>query len=275
MPSKPRTARCRICGEKRKLTREHVPPAAAFNLDRTRVQTAGEWLKRRDENIPSGAIRQGGIWAYTLCKPCNDVTGGQYGDEYRRWSGTILNMLAYMGTNVRELETERQARRGRFSMVGKSDPRPGAMVRQILSLMCSVSAGFDLAGRYPAIRRIILGSTTEPLPDGMSLGLTVYLSTRSRISAPMLSLDTSRPMWRWTIEIAHAPLASLLVISSGGSAPRHVWDISAYTQIAPDTRAPVEGDVELGFGNTLYPGDYRTKASVDADAERAERNRTT
>lgn len=41
------------------------------------------------------------------------------------------------------------------------------------------------------------------------------------------------------------------------------------------TRVPVEGDVELGFGNTLYPGDYRTKASVDADAEREETNRTT
>jgi hypothetical protein len=266
MPDKPRVGRCRICGETRKLTREHVPPAAALNLDRARVQTVEEWLKRSDENIPGGAIKQGGVWAYTLCKSCNDRTGALYGDEYRRWAGTILNMLAELGTNVRALEAERETRRGRFSMVGRQDPRPGAMVRQILSMMCSVSAGFDLAGRYPAIRRIILDGATEPLPAGLSLGLTVFLSSRSRFSAPMMTLDTGRSMWRWTIEIAHAPLASLLVVASGGDAPAHVWDISQYTQIAPETRAHVEGDLEIGFGNTLYPGDYRSKAGVEADA---------
>jgi len=113
---------------------------------------------------------------------------------------------------------------------------------------------------------MILEGATGPLPDGMSLGLTVYLSSRSRISAPMKILDTGRPMWRWTIEVAHAPLASLLVISSGGNPPTHTWDVSAYTQIAPDVRAPIEGDVEIGFGNTLLPGDYRPKAGVEADA---------
>src|SRR5438552_6295968 len=34
MPQKPHIGRCRICGSVTKLTREHVPPAAAFNLDR-------------------------------------------------------------------------------------------------------------------------------------------------------------------------------------------------------------------------------------------------
>lgn len=266
MPDKPRVGRCRICGAQRALTREHLPPAAAFNRGRSRVQTVEEWLTHRDEDVPGGAIKQGGLWAYTLCKPCNDITGARYGDEYRRWTGTILNSLAELGTNVRALEGERSTRRGHFSIMGSPDPRPGALVRQILSMMCSVSAGFDLAGRYPAIRRMILEGSTERLPAGMSIGVTVYLSSRSRISAPMMSLDTSRSMWRWTIEIAHAPLASLLVITSGGNAPAHVWDVSHYTEIGYEARMPVEGDLEIGFGNTLYPGDYRTSAAVTADS---------
>lgn len=272
MPAKAHVGRCRICGERRMLTREHVPPAAAFNLGRAKLHTVEEWLKQRDEGVPGGEIKQGGIWAYTLCKPCNDFTGAQYGNEYRRWAGTILNTLAEDGTNVRELEAQLSTRRGRYSMLGDPGPRPGAMVRQVLAMMCSVSAGFDLAGRYPAIRRMILERTPEPLPAGMSIGLTVYLSPRSRISAPMMIVDTNRAMWRWTIELAHAPLASLLVITSGGNAPAHTWDISEYTQIAPDVSMGVDGDLEIGFGNTLYPGDYRTKAAVDAEAGRPRSN---
>lgn len=267
MPLKRHVGRCRICGERRRLTREHIPPGAAFNLGRVRVHTVDEWLSQQaDGALRGGVIRQGGVWGYTLCKPCNEITGTRYADEYRRWAGTILNTLAEHNTNVRELEAEHTTRRGRFTMAGDRGPRPGAMVRQVLAMMCSVSAGFDLAGRYPAIRQMILERTTEPLPSGMSIGLTAYLSTRSRISAPMFSLDTNRRMWRWTIEIAHAPLASLLVLTSGGNAPAHVWDISSYTQIAPNVSARVEVDLEIGFGNTPYPGDYRTKAAVDADA---------
>lgn len=36
--------------------------------------------------------------------------------------------------------------------------------------------------------------------------------------------------------------------------------------MAPTARSPVEGDLEIGFGNTLGPGDYRTKAAVEAEA---------
>lgn len=189
MPRKPRTGRCRICGEKRQLTREHVPPAAALNLHRAKVHTAQEWLMAQAAGaLPRGVIEQGGVWAYTLCKQCNDLTGALYGDEYRRWAGTVLNALADAGTNVRQLEAETTTRRGRFSIRGDpADPRPGAMVRQILSMMCSVSAGCDLAGRYPAIRSMILESTTAALPPGMSIGVTAYLSTKSRFSAPMLT----------------------------------------------------------------------------------------
>lgn len=266
MPATRRVGRCRICGEQRKLTREHVPPAAAFNRDRAKVHTVDEWLSRQDDVMPGGHFKQGGLWAYTLCKPCNEFTGLRFADEYRRWAGTVLNALAEVGTNVRELEAEPTPRRGRFSMQGDPGPRPGAMVRQVLAMMCSVSGGFDLAGRFPVVRRLLLEGSTEALPAGMSIGLTVYLSTRSRFSGPMLTVSTKASTWRWTLEIAHAPLATLLVLASGGNAPAHAWDLSQYTQVAPDVHADVEGDLEIGFGHTLLPGDYRTKAAVDADA---------
>jgi hypothetical protein len=265
MPQTPLVGRCRICGETRQLTREHVPPGAAFNLGRSRLHTVDEWVQRQNDGaLPGGVLKQGGLWAYTLCKPCNDLTGARYADEYRRWAGTVINMLADAGTNVRELDADIHTHRGRFSIDGNAPPRPGAFVRQVLAMMCSISAGFDLAGRYPSIRRMLLDGTTEALPAGMSIGLTAYLSTRSRLAGPMLVMDTGLGMWRWVMEVAHAPLASLLVLASNDKGPAHVCDISRFTQIAPDTRQRVEGDLEVGFGHGVL-GDYRTKAGIDAD----------
>ena len=267
MPARASVGRCRICGERAPLTREHVPPAAAFNLGRSRVHTVEEWLKRQaDDELPGGALKQGGLWAYTLCKPCNDLTGARYADEYRRWAGTILNMLADAGTNVHELDAEPETRRGAFSIRGDPGPRPGAMVRQVLAMMCSVSAGFDLAGRYPAIRRMILYAEVGALPEGMSIGLTAYLSTRSRLSAPMLIIETDRGAWRWVMEVAHAPLASLMVLASNGKSAPHVFDLSEFVRLDPNARQSVEGTLEVGFGHTLLLGDYRTKAAIERDA---------
>src|SRR5205085_9244676 len=131
--------------------------------------------------MPGGVLKQGGIRGYTLCKSCNDLTGAEYGDEYKRWAVTTLEMLATAGTNVRELDAEPTTRRATISLEGgdgRPNPRPGAFIRQILSMMCSVSGGYDLAGRFPSVRSMVLDGTPGPLPAGMSIGLTIYLSTR-------------------------------------------------------------------------------------------------
>lgn len=216
-------------------------------------------------------LKQGGIRGFTLCKSCNDLTGAYYGDEYKRWAVTILNMLAAAGTNVRELDAERETRRGMITLdggAGRPNPRPGAFVRQILSMMCSVSAGYDLAGRYPAIRSMILDGSAASLPAGMSIGLTVYLSTRSRVIGPVLVINTANRTWRWMMEVAHAPLASLMILKSNRAddGPAHVCDISNFTQVSRAATARVDASIEIGTAHLPQIGDYRTKAGADADA---------
>lgn len=68
------------------------------------------------------------------------------------------------------------------------------------------------------------------------------------------------------MEVAHTPLACLLVIASNGKAPAQTFDVSKYAEVSPDVRTPIEGRLEIGFGNTPLLGDYRTKAAIDADA---------
>lgn len=262
-PPRANLGRCRICGEQRQLTREHIPPRSAYNLERGRVHSIVEWFRRSAEGaMPGGIPRQGGNWGYTLCKRCNELTGQRYADEYREVAMTAVRMFA--GSNVRELEAMTEQPIARFGMHGDAEhagPRPGAFVREILALMCSISADFDLAGRYPAIRRLILDESSEALPEGMSLGMTVYLGGHPRYAGPTLVVEPPAGVWRFVMEVAHPPLATLLVLATNGSPP-HVCDLSAFTQIAPEVRAPIEGRVAIGFGHTPMPGDYRTHAMV-------------
>lgn len=271
LPAKRRRGRCRICGEQANLTSEHIPPGAALNLGRSRVLTIDDWLARQGEAMPGGALRQGGIRGYTLCKSCNDLTGARYGTEYKRWAVTILEMLAATDTNVRALDAQLATRRAAMTLdggEGRPKPRPGAFIRQILAMMCSVSAGYDLAGRFPSVRRMIMDGTAEALPTGMSIGLTIYLNTRSRVIGPVLVVDTARGTWRWLMEVAHAPIATLMVLMGNRieDGPAHFCDISNFTQVGPTATARVDATVEIGTSYHVQIGDYRTKAQVEADA---------
>jgi hypothetical protein len=270
LPTTSLIGRCRICGEVRQLTKEHVPPAAAFNQQTATVHTAEEWLARGDDGeLPGGELQDGGIWGYTLCEGCNNATGVRYGEEYKLWAVSIINAFADAKVNVRDLEAQAEIPEGPISLSGTPGPRPGAFLRQALAIMCTLSADFDLAGRYPAIRRLILDRSVEPLPEGMSLGLTGYIGGYPRVHGPQLVANPDEDSWHCVMELAVPPLALLMVL--GGNRPyRHVFDLSAYALVTPKERRTVSGRLAVAIGYTIYPGDYRTKAMLEAQRAAAE-----
>ncbi|HEX9494315.1 MAG TPA: hypothetical protein VGA38_00975 [Candidatus Limnocylindria bacterium] len=268
LPQKKGVGRCRICGQERKLTKEHIPPRGAFNRYRGRLHSIAEWLQRDGLGAMRGGIhRQDGVWGYTLCKPCNDLTGHRYAGEYREWARTALKMFA--NENVSVLDAQLEQPLGEFGILGDAEhagPRPGAFVREVLALMCSMAADLDLSGRYPAIRRLILEPSVEALPIGMSLGLTMFLGGRARFAGPSVVVEPSIGVWRIVMEVAYPPLATLMVLATNGPAP-HTCDVSHLTMVAPDVHQAFEGQFAVGFGHAGMPGDYRTKAMIDAEAE--------
>ena len=114
---------------------------------------------------------------------------------------------------------------------------------------------------------MVLDGTPGPLPAGMSIGLTIYLSTRSRVVGPTLIADTGRGTWRWMMEVAHAPIATLMVLMSNriDDGPAHLCDISNFTQVGPKATARVDATVEIATADHPQIADYRTKAGVEAD----------
>jgi hypothetical protein len=271
-------ARCRICGVTTKLTKEHVPPSSAFNDDAAKVHTADDWLKRApDGELPGGKLQHGGIWGYTLCATCNNLTGGYYGEEYKWWALAIVNAFAEAGVNARQqIDESEYIPDGPLRLTDQKGrgARPGAFVRQALSIMCTLSAPFDLAGSYPVLRRIILDRAAAALPDGMSLGLTGYVGGYPRIAGPQIVVHEVEGSWHCIMELAVPPLALLMVL--GGNAPfQHVFDLTPFSLVPPNERREVEGRLAVAIGHTMYPGDYRTKTMIERQAAENERAAST
>ena len=93
--SKSKKGICHICGERKKLTFEHLPPKKANNSNRARAVTGDELMKHIAGNEKPWDLSkrkykelQQGMGGYTLCEECNNKTGKYYGAEYIKFAST-------------------------------------------------------------------------------------------------------------------------------------------------------------------------------------------
>ena len=269
LPRRSLRGHCRLCGVDATLTKEHIPPRSSGNKDRTTKLTLDNWIKDGLENNPASrhTIEQGGIFGYTLCRPCNSLTGSLYGNEYKNWAERANKMIEGFGPGiVPQLNAQISSFVKEITFGTKEDGgvKSGAFVRQVLSCMCSLSGSWNLAERYPVLRRIILEQSLEQLPHGMELGMSLYFGPRMRVMGPQLSVDAKTGVWRWCQELAFPPFAFLLVVASNDKEPGLGLLINNMTTVSPKDAQSFSGSVELGFGWSPYPGDYRSKAAIIA-----------
>lgn len=92
----------------------------------------------------------------------------------------------------------------------------------------------------------------------------IYFGPRVRIQGPQLKIDIKEKVWRWVEEVAYPPLAFQLVIASNKKDPGLGLLIDNFTTISPGTEQYFSGIIEMGFGWSPYPGDYRSKAAIIA-----------
>jgi hypothetical protein len=272
LPRKPLRGKCSLCGKETDLTKEHIPPRASGNKERTQKHTLDDWLQKglddtRDKHHPT---QQGGIWGYTLCRYCNSLTGTLYGNEYVAWAQRAKDIMDGFEPGTFSQLDNMTGPFGWNAIFGSKEVgsvKPGAMVRQVLSCMCSLSGAWDLAERHPEIKRIILEQSEEALPKGIELGMHLYVGPMARISGPQLMVNVKEGIWRWCQEIAYPPFAFLLVIASNKKDPGLGLMMGDWTSIGPSEERYFEGVVEVGFGWTPYPGDYRSKAQISGQTK--------
>lgn len=77
---KPRMGICRLCGNYKEMTPEHIPPKAAFNRSGVLVETLDDFIR----GYKPHKFRQG-MNEKSLCSSCNSTTGDWYAPSLIAW----------------------------------------------------------------------------------------------------------------------------------------------------------------------------------------------
>lgn len=266
LPRKVTVGKCSLCGKEEMLTKEHIPPRASGNTQRTRKQSLDDWINSPSPGVmpTKGRVRQGGIFGCTLCRTCNSFTGRKYGNEYKRWAEKANEVLDTIPAAA--LDQEQGPFGDKVQFGNKSDPvYPGAFVRQVLSCMCSLSGNWDLSEKHPEIRRIILEQSTEPLSKKLDVSIALFLGPNARASGPQLMVDAKTKSWRWVMELAYPPFAFFMTLDSNLDEPGLGLMMTKWVEVEPLSKNMFEDILEIGFGWSPYPNDYRSTAKIRAD----------
>jgi hypothetical protein len=79
---------CRLCGDYKELSFEHIPPKKAFN-NKGQLLTTIEILDKKW----SPSKPQKGLGKNSLCENCNKLTGSWYGNEFVDWTKQGMEWL--------------------------------------------------------------------------------------------------------------------------------------------------------------------------------------
>lgn len=195
-----------------------------------------------------------------MCDSCNNNPGSWYGTEYSRWASAAVDLVHQLPAVV-DLDKSKHVGVAEIDVHGVD---PGAFVRAVLAGMCTVAASWDLTGQHQIIRDMILDKMAAPLPEPLSLHMAIYLGPMARLLGPTLSVDRHTGEWMWMAEIAQPPLAFLLVLARGGPKPL-LLDVSEFTEYEPGKTFNYEAQIDVGFGHTPLPGDYRPAGALHGD----------
>lgn len=258
---------CRICGVTGKMTEEHLPPRTVQYRRRMQGVTLQDWFSMEDLDVPArGRVIQGGVSGYMLCPECNNRSG-QYAREYQEWARGAAEVVRSLGQTPEEIDAQDAYP---YVTLSVRDLYPGRLARSVIAMMLSISGSPELGERYPILRELALGEAHAPIPETLRLFMVLYAGPSIRIvggPAGQAIIDTETGVVTRMLEVAYPPFAFQMILEGNPERASGV-DISAFTEIGLDERKDFQiEDLLIGFGHTPYPGDYRTRAKVLAEAE--------
>lgn len=270
-PNNPHVGVCRVCGETKPLTKEHLPPKAAFNKGRGRMPSFGDLLNRDELTIPeTGKFVQSGNSGYVLCKECNNYTGTHWGNAYKKMTTHAVSALNQIPGGY--ASADEKPGYSCWQTLEFKDVNPGRYIRQVIAMMLVMAGDASLGDRYPALRRLVLGGDPEQLPEPLRLYVSITPGPMARfIGGPRgqlwVKLDSGER--RWLLAVDCPPLAHVLLLD-GPVAPELGSDISELSQCEVNDNSSITFEnMPLGFTHVPWPTDYRTKAKILLDCQAA------
>ena|SRR4030067_1321563 len=253
MAKSPMLGHCHICGTHGKLSFEHVPPESAFNdhkITTPDTKRVFELTNLDDLNSLPGKQSQRGQGDYTLCEPCNNLTGHWYGANYAVW---VHQGAAYLSRS-----------NGALQLAYPYHLLPLRVIKQIICMFFSVNSP-KFREVHPELERFVLNKEAKYLPPAIRLHVGYTQSDRSRSAGVTGSIqldDTSGiSRLRTYSEISFPPFSYILSFSSPPS-EHPMLDISFFAQYGYDEFTTLQLPIPVLSVYTPFPGDFRNRETV-------------
>ncbi len=243
---------CWLCGRWAKLTREHIPPRAAFN-DRPLLLYEVERNSAHIGHLAWAERRESGLIVVSLCGDCNTWCGGQYGSHYVEFIRKIA-------------EPVERARDGDRIFVA-SIQRPLSVLKGIMQSFISAN-GPSFVHANPWVRKFIKSSRNREWPPDVRLYAFATNSRGGRKSGVAGFYEINLRRARVVAEFTFWPLGTVLSFGEELGDPRlapiHHW--SQYDYAYPGN---VDLQVTVNPVSTAYPLDFRNTEQVHRETQEA------
>lgn len=227
---------CRLCGEIRALSFEHVPPRRAFNDQPVLIQQHKHLFGDNPYLLGKSSRSQRGLGEYSLCECCQKNTG----DWYARHYVAFAHQLACNIVNPSN---------GSLTFM----INPYRVFKQCLVLFASAErSGYLL--RKPEYRKYLLDPHCTIRPTDVRLYFYCTTSNTGRFNGWSAQASISEPSIIQCAEIAFAPIG--LVMSFSQRVP-NPWltDITHFSEYAdsnqqisiPAHRLALSGPISLHY----------------------------
>ena len=251
---------CRLCGENKELTFEHVPPETVFNkgavrnvsLDAVIKDTVKENKLPWEINYGKGKIQQRGRGGFFLCRSCNSCTGQWYVPEYSRFVHAIQGAMLQAGEQ-------------KYESLGLwiKSIRPLPIFKQVMTMFCDINNG--LMGD-DSLKGYLLDKASRVFNrDRYHLYAHIHAGALERMNGIMVQATNFGIIT--LSEISTYPLGFTLYINKPKNYKPEGVEITSFSEWDYED----EGDVQIIIPklecNTMFSGDYRTKEEITGSVE--------
>ena len=240
---------CGICGKVKPLTREHMPPRAAFNQDRVLLAKIDKERSRAGVKW-KGIEKAGGHFEYVLCEDCNGKTGRWYGTEYVPFikQAALYAVSEYLNKKI---------------TVNFRHIFPLRVAKEALAIICS-SCGPGVTKQDTELRKLILGEKQRGLPSHLRLYAYLRGHKGGRSSGVAGILNTQRGTSRVVAEFSWWPIGWLLTFQD--EAGLNECDVTNWFQYDCKDRHNLCLSLNCHYATTAYPLDFRSPEQVFKEA---------
>lgn len=243
--------RCRLCGEIKKLSFEHIPPRSSFNKNTVyHISSIKDSLESGDFLNPKikGTTKQGGTGNNSLCIDCNNFLGRTYVDSYNGWVHVGIDRLKVYNDSP-------------ISFIIQ-DFEPLKVLKQIFSMFISMDDE-DCYDRHKDLCDYVRDPNSNKLPEEYRI-LTYLNNVGNTFYIPPMSYGNFKTgLLVFCTELTFSPFGYVFTIGNNNTIDKLI-DITSFN------RYKFEDKVSIEFYNLHklpkhlpVPLDYRTEQEIN------------